>query len=305
MKRSMPTLKRSARLVLALLALSPLAPAFAQDAYPTAEAAADAFVAAVEKRDEPAMKKVLGAQWRDYIPAGSVDQDDIDAFLAQWKQSHRVQADGAKAQVAVGNEGWTLPIPLRQDKAGWRFDTKAGAEEMRVRRIGRNELAVLQAVQAYRDAQLDYAESDHDGDGVLEYAQRILSSDGAHDGLYWPDDGSGDVSPLGPLFGDDLPKGDYLGYRYRILTAQGPSAPGGARDYRIGDRMTRGFALVAWPAKYNDTGVMSFMIGTDGQVFEKDLGPNGEAQAKAMKSFDPDSSWTEAKDDATAVTATK
>ncbi len=111
------------------------------------------------------------------------------------------------------------------------------------------------------------------------------------------------MSPLGPLFGDELPKGDYLGYRFRILTAQGASAPGGAHDYRIGNRMTRGFALVAWPAKYNDTGVMSFMIGTDGQVFEKDLGPNGEAQAKAMKSFNPDSSWTEAKDDATAATA--
>ena len=191
---------------------------------------------------------------------------------------------------------------MKQDKAGWRFDPKAGGEEMRVRRIGRNELAVLQAVQAYRDAQLDYAEHDHNGDGVLEYAQRILSSDGAHDGLYWPEDGSGDVSPLGPLFGDDLPKGDYLGYRYRILTAQGPSAPGGAHPYRIGDRMTRGFALIAWPAKYNDTGVMSFMIGTDGQVFEKDLGPNGEAVAKAMKAFDPDSSWTDAKADATAAT---
>ncbi len=295
-------MKRPTRIALALLALSCVAPALAQQAYLTAEAAAEAFVAAVEKRDHPALQQVLGAQWRDYIPTEGIDQEDVDAFLAQWKQSHRVVADGAKAQLAVGNDGWTLPIPLKQDKAGWRFDPKAGGEEMRVRRIGRNELAVLQAVQAYRDAQLDYAEHDHNGDGVLEYAQRILSSDGAHDGLYWPEDGSGDVSPLGPLFGDDLPKGDYLGYRYRILTAQGPSAPGGAHPYRIGDRMTRGFALIAWPAKYNDTGVMSFMIGTDGQVFEKDLGPNGEAVAKAMKAFDPDSSWTDAKADATAAT---
>lgn len=294
-------MKRSPQLTLALLALSCVAPVCAQEAFPTAEAAADAFVAAVEKRDHAAMQKVLGAQWRDYIPTEGIDQEDVDAFLAQWKQSHRVIADGGKAQLAVGNDGWTLPVPLKQDKAGWRFDTKAGGEEMRVRRIGRNELAVEQAVQAYRDAQLDYAERDRDGDGVLEYAQRILSSDGAHDGLYWPEDGSGDVSPLGPLFGDDLPKGEYLGYRYRILTAQGPSAPGGAHDYRIGDRMTRGFALVAWPAKYNDTGVMTFMIGTDGQVFEKDLGPGGEAQAKAMKAFDPDSSWKEVKVDATAA----
>lgn len=295
-------MKRHTQLLLALCLALPTASVFAQDAYPTAEAAADAFTAAVQTRDQPAMQKVLGAHWRDYIPTEGIDQEDIDAYLAQWKQSHRIIANGAQAQVAVGNGGWTLPIPLKRDKAGWRFDPKAGGEEMRVRRIGRNELAVLQAVQAYRDAQLDYAESDHNGDGVLEYAQRILSSDGEHDGLYWPEDDTGDVSPLGPLFADELPKGDYLGYRYRILTAQGPSAPGGAYDYRIGDRMTRGFALVAWPAKYSDTGVMTFMIGPDGEVFEKDLGPNGEAQAKAMKAFDPDSSWTEAKGEETAST---
>jgi hypothetical protein len=298
-------MNRPIRIALVLATMVSSAPVFAQSAYPTAEAAADAFVAAVEKRDQPALQKVLGAQWREYIPTEGVDQEDVDAFLAQWKQSHRILAEGPVAKVAVGGDGWTLPIPLKQDKAGWRFDPKAGGEEMRVRRIGRNELAVLQAVQAYRDAQLDYAEMDHDGDGVLEYAQRILSSDGLHDGLYWPDDGTGDVSPLGPIFGDDQPRGDYLGYRYRILTSQGPSAPGGARDYRIGDRMTRGFALVAWPAKYADTGVMSFMIGPDGQVFEKDLGPNGEAQAKAMKAFDPDSTWTDAKADATASTTAK
>ncbi|MDI9238319.1 DUF2950 domain-containing protein [Lysobacter sp. LF1] len=295
-------MKRPTLLMFALCLALPAASAFAQDAYPSAEAAADAFTAAVQSRDQPALKKVLGANWRDYIPTEGIDQEDIDAYLAQWKQSHRILAKGAQAQVAVGDGGWTLPIPLKQDKAGWRFDPKAGGEEMRVRRIGRNELAVLQAVQAYRDAQLDYAENDHNGDGVLEYAQRILSSDGEHDGLYWPDDDSSDVSPLGPLFGDDLPKGDYLGYRYRILTAQGPSAPGGAYDYRIGNRMTRGFALVAWPAKYSDTGVMTFMIGPDGEVFEKDLGPTGEAQAKAMKGFDPDSSWSDAKADATAAT---
>ena len=292
-------------LLLTLLAALCVSPVFAQSAYPTADAAADAFVAAVERHDQAALQKVLGAQWRDYIPTEGIDQDDVDAFLAMWKQSHRILADGATAKLAVGDGGWTLPIPLKQDKSGWRFDPKAGGEEMRVRRIGRNELAVLQAVQAYRDAQLDYAENDHDGDGVLEYAQHILSSDGKHDGLYWPEDGSADVSPLGPLFGDDLPKGDYLGYRYRILTSQGASAPGGARNYLVDGRMTRGFALVAWPAKYGDTGVMSFMIGPDGQVFEKDLGPGGEAIAKGMKGFDPDSSWSEAKMPAVEAAATR
>ena len=298
-------MKRASRIMLAVSFALSVAPAFAQSAYPTADAAANAFVSAVETRDQAALQEVLGAQWRDYIPMEGIDREDVDAFLAMWKQSHRVIADGATAKLAVGDGGWTLPIPLKQDKAGWRFDPKAGGEEMRVRRIGRNELAVLQAVQAYRDAQLDYAEHDHDGDGVLEYAQHILSSDGKHDGLYWPEDGSADVSPLGPLFGDDLPKGDYLGYRYRILTSQGASAPGGARDYRIDGRMTRGFALIAWPAKYGDTGVMSFMIGPDGQVFEKDLGPGGEAVAKGMKGFDPDSSWSEAKTPDSPATATR
>ncbi|MDR0184333.1 DUF2950 domain-containing protein [Lysobacter arvi] len=298
-------MKRATQLVLAMSMVLAIAPAFAQSAYPTPDAAADAFVTAVERRDQAALQKVLGAQWRDYIPLDGVGREDVDAFLAQWKRSHRVVVDGAQAKLAVGDGGWTLPIPLRQDKSGWRFDPKAGGEEMRVRRIGRNELAVLQAVQAYRDAQLDYAENDHDGDGVLEYAQHILSSDGKHDGLYWPEDGSADVSPLGPLFGDDLPKGDYLGYRYRILTSQGASAPGGARNYLVDGRMTRGFALIAWPAKYADTGVMTFMIGPDGQVFEKDLGPGGEALAKAMKGFDPDSSWSEAKTPAMEAAASR
>lgn len=284
-----------------LLLLPSLAPAWAQKAYPNANAAADALVAAVEKRDQAGLQEILGAGWRDYIPLEGIGREDVDRFLAQWKASHKIVpgADG-RSHIAVGKDDWTLPIPLVQGKGGWHFDPKAGGEEMRVRRIGRNELDVIQAVQAYRDAQLEYAERDHDDDGVLEYAQHILSSDGRHDGLYWPDDGSGDVSPLGPLFGDEQPLADYHGYRYRILTAQGSSAPGGAHDYKVGDRMTRGFALVAWPAKYADTGVMSFMIGPDGQVFEKDLGPNGEAAAKAMKAFDPDSSWSEVRQEATA-----
>jgi hypothetical protein len=167
---------------------------------------------------------------------------------------------------------------------------------MRTRRIGRNELDVEQAVRAYHDAQDDYADFDRDGDGVLEYAQKFISTDGQHDGLYWADDDSGEISPLGPLFGDDTPKGIYHGYRYRILTAQGPSAPGGAYDYMLGSNMSRGFALVAWPADYGDTGITTFMIGHDGQVFESDLGPQTDSIVRAMKQFDPDSAWKEVPD---------
>lgn len=290
--------------ILTAMLLGALAvPAAAQNTYPSAEAATEAFVAALQGQDQAALQPVLGAQWRDYIPTEGIDREDVDAFLAQWKQSHKiVTGSDGRAHLAVGKDDWTLPVPLKQDKAGWHFDTKAGGDEMRVRRIGRNELATIEAVRAYHDAQLDYAEADHNGDGVLEYAQHILSSDGQHDGLYWPEDDSGDVSPLGPLFGDELPQGDYHGYHYRILTAQGASAPGGARSYQLGGRMSRGFALIAWPAKYGDSGVTSFMIGVDGQLFEKDLGAQSDKLAKAMKAFDPDSSWSEVESAATAST---
>ncbi|MNQ98222.1 hypothetical protein D3C85_1139040 [compost metagenome] len=151
----------------------------------------------------------------------------------------------------------------------------------------------MQSVLAYHDAQMDYASVDRDGDGALEYAQKIFSTPGKHDGLYWAQDDSGQISPLGPSFGKAIADEEWHGYRFRILHGQGPSAPGGAYSYLIGDKMSRGFALIAWPAKYNVTGVMSFMISHEGQVFEKDLGPEGEKLALAMKRFDPDDSWQE------------
>ena len=196
-----------------------------------------------------------------------------------------------------------LPLPLAKGEEGWHFDTHAAVEEIRIRRIGRNEEHAIEAVRAYHDAQTDYSEIDRDGDGVLEYAQRFVSSDGQYDGLYWADEPGVEESPLGPLFGDELPDGEWQGYHYRILTAQGPSAPGGAYSYLLGDNMSRGFALVAWPARYGDSGVMSFMISHDGQVFEKDLGPEGGQLAGAMSSFDPDSSWLEVAEDEAPPTA--
>ena len=197
--------------------------------------------------------------------------------------------------LTVGKDAWTLPVPLvkTESPAGWRFDVKAGEPEIRVRRIGRNELAAEQAALAYADAQLDYADVDRDGDGVLEYAQKFLSSDGQYDGLYWAEQPGDEESPLGRCSATSTPSGDWHGYHYRILTAQGTSARRGAYDYMLGDHMSRGFALVAWPTEYGDTGVMSFMISHDGELFEKDLGPDSEKQAKAMTPFDPDSSWKE------------
>lgn len=266
----------------------------AQEAFPTPEKAVDAFVAALgeEKPDEARLAQLLGDDWRIYIPRGGVQRSDVDTFLEQYRAQHSIDRMGdGKAILAVGSAHWTLPIPLTQGSQGWRFDLKAGSAEIRARRIGRNELGAMQSLLAYHDAQMDYATQDHNGDGALEYAQKIFSEPGKHDGLYWDDDADGQVSPLGPLFGQDVVGDAWYGYHFRILDGQGPSAPGGAYSYLIGKHMNRGFAMVAWPAKYDDSGVMSFMISHDGEVFEKDLGPNGDHLARQMKRFDPDDSW--------------
>lgn len=270
--------------------------AAAQQAFPTPEKAAEAFVEAVgtEHADQARLTELLGEEWRSFIPREGVQRSDVDAFLQQYHEQHRIEKTGDnKALLSVGSDHWTLPIPLVKGENGWRFDIKAGSAEIRARRIGRNELAALQSVLTYHDAQMDYASVDRDGDGALEYAQKIFSTPGKHDGLYWADDDSGQISPLGPLFGKTIAGEDWHGYRFRILDGQGPSAPGGAYSYLIGDKMSRGFALIAWPAKYADTGVMSFMISHEGQVFEKDLGPAGDKLAQSMKRFDPDDSWKE------------
>jgi hypothetical protein len=264
-----------------------------QASYPSADAAASAFVQAVRDHDQAALAKVLGSNWKDYIPTEGIDQDDVDLFLKRYDESHRIDTADGKAHLDVGKENWVLPMPLVQGSGGWHFDLAGAQQEIRTRHIGQNELAVEQALLAYYDAQRDYASQDRDGDKVLQYAQHLLSTSGKHDGLYWPVTGDEPPSPLGPKFADVVPGQGYYGYHYRILTAQGASAPGGAYNYLVGKRMTNGFALVAWPAQYGETGVMSFMVSHDGQVFEKDLGKNGAATAKSLKAFDPDSSWKE------------
>ena len=289
-----------------MLVASPLASA--QQAYPTPDAGAQALVDALgsTQADSTKLAAVLGSNWKTYVPErGGPKRSDVDAFLTKYRQKHAFTSAAAdKSMLTVGNDGWVFPIPLVKKADGWHFDVAAGANEIRARAIGRNELDVMQALRAYRDAQFEYANEDRDGDRVLEYAQKLISTDGKHDGLYWAEDDSGQISPLGPLFGDDKPKGDFLGYHYKILTGQGTSAPGGAYDYRLGDNMTRGFGLVAWPAEYGKSGVMTFTISQDGMIFERDLGKNTDAAARAMKTFDPDSGWKE-DDSATAATAAK
>jgi Protein of unknown function (DUF2950) len=279
-------------LVLACALVSPLA--MAQKAYPSAEAAADAFTDALRKANRKALGVVLGTNYKQFVSVEGVEKADIEAYLAAWDKQHKVNAEGdSKAVISAGGQGWTMPIPIVKRKAGWQFDMVAGADEMRTRRIGRNELATMQAILAYYDAQREYAIQDHNGNGVREYAQKLVSTKGKKDGLYWESPLGLDESPLGPLLAQQKSKGPgYYGYHYKILSGQGKDAPGGAYDYMIGGRMRSGFAAIAWPVRYGDTGVMCFIVSHAGIVYEKDLGPNTDAIARAMTRFNPDPSWT-------------
>jgi hypothetical protein len=286
-----PMTLRTAVAVAALAVAAALAPsmAWAQKAFATPEAAGNAFIDAVATNDDDMLHALLGPDLRRFIPE-RVDDETRTAFLYASSKGRKIQSDGPdRAHLAVGPDNWTLPVPLVKSSSGWHFDVKAGAEEMRIRRIGRNELAAMQALLAYYDAQKDYALVDRNSDGLLEYAQRFRSNPGKRDGLFWPND---PASPLGPLYGDETKDGIYHGYRFRILKAQGPDARGGARDYVVKGHMTQGFAAVAWPARWNDTGVMTFIVSHDGIVYEKDLGPTTVELFGKMDRYNPDSTWT-------------
>lgn len=260
----------------------------------------EAFGNAVIDSDEAALQAMFGANFRQLIPPAGAELRY--EFIEAWAKSHKIEPDGdRRARIAAGLKGWTLPIPLEKTASGWRFDMKAGMEEIAIREIGRNELATIKVAMAYADAQREYIASDRNGDGVPEYAQKITSSAGKMDGLYWPTKANEEPSPLGRLLANAAADkgrkpGSYHGYSYRILTAQGPDAPGGARSYIADGRMTGGFGLVAWPTSYGKSGVMSFMINQDGQVYEKNLGAATATQAASMKTFNPDATWRKVTD---------
>jgi hypothetical protein len=266
----------------------------APQSFESPEAAMEAFGDAVATSDEAGLRRMLGSDVRALIPP--VGAEDRQRFLAAWSESHAIQRAGeAAAYVTAGRDGWTLPIPLVKTPAGWRFDTRAGVEEMRIRRIGRNELAVMQTLLAIRDAQQEYAAEYRDGDTVAKYAAKLRSSPGRRDGLYWPTAEGEKASPLGPALAKATPRREgtegYHGYHYKLLTAQGPNAPGGALDYRVRGRLFGGFAVIAWPVRYGDTGLMSFMVSHDGQLYERDLGPDSATRALATSRFDPGPGW--------------
>nr|WP_232533029.1 MULTISPECIES: DUF2950 domain-containing protein [Ramlibacter] len=254
----------------------------------------EALGQAVSSGDEAELRNMLGVQFREWIPP--VGAEDRNRFLQAWARSHAVRNDDGKvAHLAVGDDGWTFPIPLLKAAQGWQFDTVQGVEEMRVRRIGRNELAAQKTLLALFDAQRDYASQPRDEDGLLTYAKRLKSSAGRRDGLYWPTKPGHTPSPIGPALAAAGPPNaspdGYFGYHYKLLTRQGEHAVGGALDYMVRDKLLGGFAILAWPARYWDTGIMSFMISHDGQIYERDLGPGSATKAAATSTFDPGPGW--------------
>jgi hypothetical protein len=277
-----------------------------QRTFPTAQAAMDALMQALEASDRAGILAIFGDQYEDFLTGG-----DPAAARVEWrnvynaaKEATVLRPDGDGRYVAVvGRRAWPLPIPIVEDNGKWRFDTAAGVEEVTNRRIGRNELAAMDLARNYVEAQRLYASVDRDGDRVHKYAQRLISSPNKHDGLYWPATAGADPSPFGPYIAEvsEFLTGrqrtdPYQGYYFRVLTKQGANAPGGAYDYIINGNMIAGFALVAWPADYDQTGVMTFLISHEGRLLQKDLGPDTDDIVAAMQAYDPDSTWTEPQD---------
>jgi hypothetical protein len=266
--------------------------------FPSPDAAAAAFVDALKGNDEKAMTVVLGPAWRELVPA-DVDDDDKprERFLAAWGERNRIVADGdSKAKLEVGPNGWTFPIPLVKEGGTWRFDLAAGRAEIKARFIGRNEITTVQTLLAIIDAQRDYAALDPMKTGRVQYSRRLLSSPGKKDGLYWESAPGEPLSPIGPALAKAQTDGAYNGYRYRLLYAQGPAAPGGAYGYLVGNRML-GFAIIAWPVKYGETGVMTFIASHAGDVYERDFGPDTAVRAGETAAFNPDKDWEKADTD--------
>lgn len=269
--------------------------------FATPEAAADALTEAIRKDDGKAVEAMLGAGWEDVVLDDPDEEDDLRTkFLAGWDASHKVVVDGDKATVEVGTTGWVSPIPIVHQGNEWRYDIEAGQREIAARRIGRNELSVIQSLQAIVDAQGDYAALDPMKTGMPVYARRLLSNPGKKDGLYWDAAPGAPESPLGPTLAKAQSLGQggthegYYGYRFRLLYGQGPDAPGAAYSYLVGNRMLGGFGVIAWPVEYGETGVMTFIVNQDGTVYERDFGPDTEREAAAIMTYNPDKNWEKA-----------
>lgn len=292
---------RATAVALAAALLLPLGAAAQQTTFPNPEAAADALQRALQANDDAALGRLFGEQYRQVVSSGDPAYDnarraEAAAALASRK---RLEERGADRRILrMGAQDWPFAIPIVREGAGWRFGTEQGLDELQNRRIGANERNAIYVMRAIVDAQREYAQGDRVGDGVLQYARKLGSSPGKHDGLYWAADSARgeEQSPLGPLVAAASTElaghkeGEpYGGYRFRVLTRQGAAAPGGAYSYVINGRMIAGFGAVATPAEWGKTGVMSFLISHNGKLYERNLGP----KPPAITSFDPGTGWKE------------
>ena len=292
--------------VLALCVVAPLAVAGApvQKSFESPEAGVNALIDAVRANDRKTLQAILGPHTRKLINSGDevADAARREAFIKEYSEASKIVLDGdTKATLLIGDDEWPLPIPLVKAGNRWHFDSRQGEKEILARRIGGNELAAIQVCLAIVDAENEYAEEVHPSDGVPHYAARFLSTPGKQDGLYWQSGVDEPPSPLGPLLAAAATEGysnagakvlaPYHGYYYKILTSQGVDAPGGAYDYVVKGKMIGGFAVLAYPAYYGSSGVMSFMVNHEGVVYEKNLGRGTKAIAAGMTSFNPDGGW--------------
>jgi hypothetical protein len=280
-----------------------------QKTFSSAEEAVKATVAAAKNNDDKELLAIFGPTAKELISSGDpvADKERRAQFLQAYDEKNRLSTEGESTILIVGKQEWPFPIPLVKKGQSWVFDTEKGRQEILNRRIGANELFTIQACLAVVDAQREYAIKIHDNDksGLLEYAQKFVSDPGKRNGLYWEAKAGEPESPLGPIMTQARSEGyqakgagtpiPYHGYYYRILTAQGKNAPGGAYSYLVKGKMIGGFAVVAYPAEYGNSGVMTFIVNHDGKVFQKNLGKNTAAVAKGMKEYNPDKTWTEVK----------
>jgi hypothetical protein len=294
------------------LALFAGAPAFAaapppQATFATPDEAAQALIDALASNNERRIMTVLGPGGERLASSGDryADLAARKKFLEMYAARHVLTPSGQdRVEISVGNEEWPLPLPIVRKDGRWQFDSAAGAEEIVNRRIGRNELAAIHVALTYVEAQKEYFARSQQNGGSGEYAQHLVSTEGRHNGLYWPREEGQPDSPLEPLIEQAQEEGyppgaeirgkrlPYRGYFFRVLKAQGPDGPGGAKSYMVGGRMTDGFALIAWPADYGNSGVVTFIVGPDGQVYQRDLGERTEERAASLTRFDPNVSWT-------------
>lgn len=279
-----------------------------QKTFSSPSAAAEALAAAAKKHDKPAMLAILGQPGEELIYSGDrvADKKNSDHFVEKYDEMHRFVATGkGRLFLYIGAENWPFSIPLQKSGTKWYFDTAYGRQEVLYRRIGSNELNVIKVCQAIVGAEHDYYAASHDGDSAHQYAEKFKSTPGKQDGLYWKiKSDEQPESPLGPLVAEAASEGyghhhhravgqprPFHGYVYRLLTRQGAAAHGGAENYIVDGKMTGGFALVAYPVRYRDSGVMTFVVNQDGQIYQKDLGPQTEQIASEMTDYNPDDTW--------------